>query len=68
MNIGEFISLAKLYTQVLSGTDFTIADAELEAAVKALKELSDNRSDWSPQQKEIYHAMVDCAKEQSKRQ
>ena len=68
MSIYELISLVKLYSQVFSRTNFTITEAELETASEALKELSDNRSDWTPQQKETYKAMVDFVKEQSQRQ
>ena len=66
MDLYEFISLAKLFSQVFGGNRFTISEAELEAASEALKNLSFNREDWTPQQREMYKSMVDFAKECSK--
>lgn len=67
MNFYEFISLAKLFSRVFGGNNnFTVTDAELDAASEALKNLSYNRTDWTPQQREIYKALVDFANECSK--
>lgn len=69
MDFYEAISLAKIFAQIMGGNNsITITDAELETAAKLLKDMGNNRQDWSPQQKETYKAMVDFAKENSKGQ
>ena len=67
MNFYEFASLAKLFLQAgCVDNNFTVTEAELEAASRALKYLGHNRNDWSPQQHDIYDVMVDFIKEYSK--
>ena len=69
MNFYEVISLAKLFARVFDGnSSITLSEAELEAASELLKELGDNRQDWTPQQRETYKALVDFGKEDLKRQ
>lgn len=65
MNFFEIISLAKVFSQISNG-NMTLSELELETASRALKQLGDNRQDWSTQQKEIYKSMVDYAKNISK--
>ncbi len=45
-----------------------MSDAEMEAATEVLKQMGDNAPNWNPDQKELYKAMVDAAKESSRGQ
>ena len=40
----------------------------MEAAAKVLKEFGDNESKWNPMQRELYKAMVDSVKEDTRGQ
>ena len=44
----------------------SVSSAEMEAACKLLKEMTDNNQCMTSEQKEAYKLMVDCAKEASK--
>ena len=66
-NFFEVISLAKLFSRTIGGNNnISMSDVEFEAAAELLKKLGSDRQDWTTQEKEIYKAMVDFAKETSK--
>lgn len=67
MDFFEVISFAKLFSLAFGG-NITLTEAELEAAAELLKNMSDARTDWTPQQRDTYRVMVDFAKEYSKEQ
>ena len=68
MNFFEMLCFAKLFSAVMQGNPIrSISSMELDAASEALKQITDQRQDWTQEQKEIYKMMVDCAKEQSKK-
>mgnify|MGYP004472584277 FL=1 len=65
MNPFELFSFAKLFSTVMNG-QMSVSSAEMEAACKLLKEMTDNNQCMTSEQKEAYKLMVDCAKEASK--
>lgn len=65
MTFFDAISFAKLFSQTVRG-NMTMSDTEMEAAAKALKEFGDNVPSWTLQQRELYKALVDAVKENSK--
>ena len=67
MTFFDMISFEKLFSRVASG-NLTMSDAEMEAAAKVLKEFGDNAPNWNPMQRELYKAMVDSVKEDTRGQ
>lgn len=67
MNIFEAMSMAKLYYSAMSG-QVSVSKMEVEVACKALKEMAEQRQDWTREQKDFYELLVDFAKEQSRGQ
>lgn len=67
MTFFDMISFAKLFSRIASG-NLTMSDAEMEAAAKVLKEFGDRAPNWNPMQRELYEAMVDSVKEDTRGQ
>lgn len=68
MNFYEFISFAKLFSLAYGGSNITLTEEEGEVVSEILKRMSDDRMDWTSQQRDLYKGMVDFAKEYSKGQ
>ncbi len=67
MDFYKMICFAKLYTEVIQGRgSVALSSEELNIACEVLKKMTDDRQDWTKEQKETYKAMVDFVKEQSK--
>lgn len=64
MTMFDAMSLAKLYYSAMTGK-MLASDIEKEAACRALKQMAEQRWDWTNEQKEFYKLMVDFVKEQS---
>ncbi len=68
MDFYKMICFAKLYTEVMHGRgDNALSSKELDVACEVLKEMTDERQDWTKKQKEEYKALVNYVKDNSKR-
>lgn len=65
MNPFEMMSLAKVVSKAFDN-NLTVSEAELEMATLALKRFADNSPNWNSCQKELYKAMIDTIKENTK--
>ncbi len=65
MDFDELISVAKLFSSATQGKPISMSSKELDVACEALKKMADERQDWTQEQKELYKAMVDYAKDNS---
>lgn len=67
MTIYEQLCITKLFFSALGmmGQN-TISTTEMDIACEALKQIADQRYDWTDQQREVYKWLVDYAKERSK--
>ena len=65
MNIFEMMSFAELFSKAMGGR-INMSDAEIEAGSQVLKNMAEQRCDWTEEQKELYKLMVDYAKENKK--
>ncbi len=65
MDFYELISVAKLFSSVMQGKSISMSSKEMDVACEALKKATDNRQDWTWEQKKLYKAMVDYAKDNS---
>ena len=63
----EMICFAKIYS-VFAGmaSPESISKLEKDLAFEAMKKIAYNRDDWTLEKKELYKALVDIAKEQTK--
>lgn len=60
----ELVSFAKAFSKVFAiDRQVSVTKEEEKAAIEALKKMSENRDDWTQEQKEIYKAFADLAKE-----
>ena len=63
MTIYEQLCITKLfYLSIGMIEPATVTKAELETACEALKQLADQRNDWTDQQKAFYKFLVDFKK------
>ena len=65
MNPFEMMSLAKVVSKAFDN-NLTVSEAELEMAALTLKRFADNSPNWNSCQKELYKAMIDTIKENTK--
>lgn len=67
LTFGELLCFARVCSVFWGLTPpESVSKPEVEIAFEALKKMTDNRNDWTQEQKEFYKALVDFAKEQIK--
>lgn len=60
----ELVSFAKLFSKTFAMDQrVSMTKEEAKAAFEALKKMNENRTDWTQEQKEVYKAVADLAKE-----
>ncbi len=65
MDFNEMICFAKVYSAAFGFTSpMTVSKQEFEIVCELLKKNTDNRWDWSQNQKEVYKLLVDFVKNQ----
>lgn len=53
------LSVAKVFAAAMGNSQITISQEERNAAFKCLKDLADQRDDWTQEQRDYYKLMVD---------
>ncbi|MBR3095871.1 MAG: hypothetical protein IKH12_09805 [Clostridia bacterium] len=65
MNFYEMMCFAKVYSVVMGlSSPMTVSKQEIDVVFELLKRNTDNRPDWTHEQKETYKMMVDFVKHQ----
>lgn len=60
----EMLSFAKAFsTAFVPNRCVSMTKEEAKAAFEVLKKMNENRTDWTQEQKEVYNAVADLAKE-----
>lgn len=60
----ELVSFAKVFSKTFAiDRRVSVTREEGKAAIEVLKKISENRNDWTQEQKETYKAFADLAKE-----
>lgn len=67
MTLYEMICFAKVYNAALGLPDKrSVTTQEIDIVIELLKKNADNRIDWTQEQKDIYKAIADYAKDRIK--
>lgn len=53
-----FLSIAKVFAAAMGNSQITISQEERHAAFECLRELADQRNDWTQEQRDYYKMMV----------
>lgn len=62
----NLLSIAKVFAAAMGNSQITISQEERNAAFECLKELADQRNDWTQEQRDYYKMMVDFGDEVTK--
>ena len=67
MTFYQLTCYTKLYNAAMGYIDRnSVTHHEVEVAIEVLKKLADKRDEWTNEQKELYKALADIAKEMLK--
>lgn len=64
MSLYEMLCFAKVYCAAFGFSSLAISRQEIDIAFEVLKKATDNRQDWTQEQKDVYKLLVDFSKNQ----